>query len=294
MIETETVSLTVEQCRWFYAEELRVVANLASAALVGAFARVERERYMGQPPWQFSSQAPNRGMSYRTTEEVRDLYHDIFIALKSEKFLNNGLPSVLAGCLDKLNLAPGQRVLHIGCGSGYYTAIMAEVVGAEGAVVAVELEPELAELAAANLKDYANVTVVNGDGAALAPAPSDVVMVNAGVTHPHPAWLECLAVGGTLLLPLCVGEPGNAGKVLAVRITRQAAGFAADIHSIFALYSSPSLRDPAMQELLFQSVETRKIAGLKSVRVEPHEQTESCIVHAPGFCLSAAAVGASA
>src|ERR1700731_1812567 len=85
MIETETVSLTVEQCRWFYAEELRVVANLTSTALVGAFARVERERYMGQPPWQFSSQAPTRGTSYRTTEEVRDLYHDIFIALKSEK-----------------------------------------------------------------------------------------------------------------------------------------------------------------------------------------------------------------
>jgi protein-L-isoaspartate(D-aspartate) O-methyltransferase len=288
--ETGSDRLSVAQCRAFYAEELRVVANLTSAALVAAFARVERERFMGPSPWRFASLvSPAKDGGYRTTEDVRDLYHDVFVALKREKFLNNGLPSTLAGCIGKLDLAAGQRVFHVGCGSGYYTAIMAEVVGPEGAVVAVEVDPELAALAAENLKGYPQVRVVPGDGAAVVPPESDAVLINAGVTHPQPGWMECLAEGGRMLLPLCVGIPENPGKVLAVQITRKGAGFEADPYSIFGLYSSPSLRDPARQALLHAGLHLKRMAGLRSVRLEEHAQEASCIAHAAGFCLSAAA-----
>jgi protein-L-isoaspartate(D-aspartate) O-methyltransferase len=291
VIESGIESLTLEQCRGFYAEEIRIVANLTSAALAGAFARVERERFLGAPPWNYASQAPNKHGGYRTTENVRDLYHDVFVALKSEKFLNNGLPSILAGCLDKLELAAGDRVFHVGSGSGYYTALMAEVVGPEGRVVAVEVDPEMAALAAENLKDYAHVTVINGDGGTMAPPASDAVMINAGVTRPHAGWLTCMTEGATMILPLCVGEANNAGRVLAIQIVRQGEGFAADVHSIFSLYSSPSLRDVQMQAKLHEALQSRNMTRLKSVRIEPHEQSESCIVHTDGFCLSAAAVG---
>ena len=284
---------SLEQCRRFYAEELRVVANLTSAALVEAFARVPREHFMGQAPWRFASLvAPAKNGGYRTTEDVRDLYHDVFVALKQEKLLNNGMPSTLAGCIGRLNLAPGQRVLHVGCGSGYYTAIMAEAVGPEGAVVAVEVDPDLAALAAENLKGYPQVRVIHGDGAVVMPPPSDAVFINAGVTHPQPGWMDCLAEGGHMLLPLCVGVPENPGKVLAVQITRIGEGFAADPHAIFGLYSSPSLRDPARQALLHAGLHSKRMAALKSVRREAHEVAASCIAHMEGFCLSAAEVGA--
>jgi len=269
------------------------VANLTSPALVAALARVERERFMGEAPWHFASLvSPTKNGGYRMTEEVRDLYHDVFVALKREKFLNNGLPSTLTGCIGKLELAAGQRVFHVGCGSGYYTAIMAEVVGPEGSVVAVEVDTELAALAAENLKCYRQVRVVHGDGATIAAPASDAVLINAGVTHPQPGWMECLAEGGRMLLPLCVGIPENPGKVLAVRITRKGVGFEADPYSIFGLYSSPSLRDPTRQALLHAGLQSKRMAGLKSVLLEEHAQAENCIAHAEGFCLSAAEVGA--
>jgi protein-L-isoaspartate(D-aspartate) O-methyltransferase len=123
---------TLEQLRRFYSEELRIVAGLESLELVSAFARVPREWYLGVPPWKFSSGNSLKQSSYRTTSSVCDIYHDVFVALKGEKFLNNGQPSMIARLIAALKLTPGKRVFHCGCGTGYYTAIMAEVVGPHG------------------------------------------------------------------------------------------------------------------------------------------------------------------
>ena len=196
----------------------------------------------------------------------------------------------MASCISRLNLAPGARVLHVGSGSGYYTAIMAETVGPEGAVVAVEVDPELAALATENLKPWPQVRVVHGDGATVVPEPSDAVFINAAVTHPQTAWIECLKDGGSMLLPLCIGAAENAGKVLAIAITRRGERYAAEPCAVFGLYSSPSLRDPARQALLHQAMESKRMGELGSVRLEPHAPGASCIAHAEGFCLSAETV----
>ena len=66
--------------------------------------------------------------------------------------LNHGEPTALARWLDSLDLAPGDRLLHIGCGVGYDTAIAAEAVTPGGSVVAVELDPRLAERAGRKLR----------------------------------------------------------------------------------------------------------------------------------------------
>jgi hypothetical protein len=79
--------MTLEDCRHFYAEEVRWAADLSSPALVEAYARVPREKYLGPPPWQIGS-ALARAMSiadlgrmaYRTTEDPRDLYHNVVVA----------------------------------------------------------------------------------------------------------------------------------------------------------------------------------------------------------------------
>lgn len=290
MTEEVNSYFTLEQCRGFYSEELRIVAGLESPDLVSAFARVPRERYLGAPPWKFSSGNSLKQSSYRTTSSVCDVYHDVFVALRSEKFLNNGQPSMIARLIAALKLSPGKRVFHCGCGTGYYTAIMAEVVGSKGSVVAAEIDSALAEIAVTNLMNYDHVKVLNRDGADVNPVSCDAILVNAGVTHPHPAWLDGLSEGGVLVLPLSVGRNLGVNDAMVLGITRRQDQFAAELLSIMTIYSSPTMRDPMLQSMLNDSFESHAMLRLKSVRKDDHERTDTCIVHAPGFCLSAAAI----
>ncbi len=290
MIEEANNHFTLEQLRRFYSEELRIVAGLESPELVSAFARVPRERYLGAPPWKFSSGNSLNRSSYRTTSSVCDVYHDVFVALKSEKFLNNGQPSMIARLIAALKLSPGKRVFHCGCGTGYYTAIMAEVVGPTGSVIAAEIDSTLAEIAAANLTNYDHVNVLNRDGAEVNPVLCDAILVNAGVTHPHPAWLDGLSEGGVLVLPLSVGRNLGVNDAMVLAIPRRHDQFAAELLSIITIYSSPSMRDPMLQSMLNASFESHAMLRLKSVRNDVHDRTDTCLVHAPGFCLSAATI----
>ena len=97
---------------------------------------------------------------------------------------------------------PGERVYHLGCGVGYYTAIIAEVVGPGGRDVGLELQPELAERAQQNLASYRQVKVEPGDGAVFDPGECDAVLINCGVTHPQGIWLDRLCEGGRLVVRL--------------------------------------------------------------------------------------------
>src|SRR5262249_46216288 len=132
--------LTVERAR--YAEELRERSQVQSPALNHAFATVPREHYLGSGPWRIF-ELPNH---YRETPDAdaRHVYHDVLVAIDASRFLNNGQPSAHALWLDQLDLHTGEHVVHIGCGTGYYTAIMAEVVGAKGDGAGIEDGPELA------------------------------------------------------------------------------------------------------------------------------------------------------
>jgi len=165
----------LETLRQLYAEELRAVANLRSPSLVQAFATVPREHFLGPGPWQIVAPAPPSQVAYRTTEDAdpRHLFHNVLVAIDTTRRLNIGQPSSLAFWLDALALRSGDRVVHIGCGVGYYTAIMAEVVGPHGQVTAFELDPELAARARANLRSWPHVDVIAGDGAIDNPGPSE-------------------------------------------------------------------------------------------------------------------------
>lgn len=285
--------MTVDQYRRFYAEEIRAVASLTQPRLVDAFARVPREKFLGPEPWQVAGELYMQPGNLREVNDPRDVYHNVVIALKKAQNLNNGQPSALASWISALGLAEGHRVFHVGCGTGYYTAILAEVGGPAGTVIAAEVDSELAAQAAANLAPYSHVAVRAGDGAAIDPGPCDAILINAGVTHPHAAWLGSLKEGGRMVLPLTIAMSPGIGKGLMVRVTRQGDRFRAEVVSMVAIYSSTSVRDPGIEPLLNKAFESRELLKLKSVRVDAHDPAATCLVHAPAVCLSAEAVDAA-
>jgi protein-L-isoaspartate(D-aspartate) O-methyltransferase len=280
-------ALTIEQCRRFYAEEIRAVADLDSPHLISAFARVPREKFLGPAPWKIAGESYLNQSGYRTSDDPCDLYHNVVVAIKSEQSLNNGQPSALASWIATLELTPGARLFHVGCGTGYYTAIMAEVLRPSGAILAAEVEPDLAASATENLREYPYVTVHSGDGASVDPGPCDAIFVNAGVTHPHVPWLRRLKDGGRMVLPLTIAMKSGVGRGVMVKTTRQRDRFAAEVVSLVGIYSSASVRNPEIETALNKAFESRDLLKLKSIRVDAHEQSETCIVHSPDVCLSA-------
>ncbi len=103
-------------------------------------------------------------------------------------------PAIMAIMLDQLDLAPGQRVLEIGAGTGYNAALIRHIVGPSGTVVSIDIDRELAEAARHHLAraGYPDVTVVAADGAEGYPAcaPYDRVIATVGVSDLAPAWLD--------------------------------------------------------------------------------------------------------
>ena len=86
-----------------------------------------------------------------TDADPRHLYRDVLVALDEARGINNGQPSLWAFLIDQLDNAAGKNVLHLGCGTGYYTAIMAELAGPTGKITAVEIDVGLAGRARAAL-----------------------------------------------------------------------------------------------------------------------------------------------
>jgi protein-L-isoaspartate(D-aspartate) O-methyltransferase len=112
-------------------------------------------------------------------------------------------PYVHARCLELLRLSGNDRVLEVGAGSGYQTALLAELAGT---VLAVERVPELAQAARAALEDVGvkNATVVVGDGTLgwRAYAPFDAIVVSAASPSIPKPLIEQLSDGGRIVIPL--------------------------------------------------------------------------------------------
>jgi protein-L-isoaspartate(D-aspartate) O-methyltransferase len=117
-------------------------------------------------------------------------------------------PDVMACMLEQLQPQAGQRVLEIGAGTGYNAALLAHLVGHSGSVVTVDIDADLVAAAREHLSasGFGRVQVVQGDGALgyAAGAPYDRIMLTASSRDLAPAWLEQLAPGGRLLLPLAL------------------------------------------------------------------------------------------
>ena len=217
-----------------------------------------------------------------------ELYRDVAVYLDTSKSLTNGNPSTLAPWLDALNLSDGKSVFHLGCGTGYYTAIIAEVVGPRGQVTAAEVDPVLAAQARKALARYPNVQVMEGDGGNMDTGLRDAIFVNAGVTHPTEQWLESMTIGGTLVLPITIeiGMP-HVGKGLVLRVSRLGLGYEARFFPMpVMIYSCTSVRDAQIGAAFGQRFLSGSFDSVRSLRRDPHSPESSCWLHSTTFCLS--------
>ena len=279
--------MTIEEARRWYSEEIRAVAHLSSDALVAAFARVPREAFLGDGPWQIA-RAFELPVPYRTTVDAdpRHVYHNLLIAIDPSRQLHNGMPSALAQWIEAADLRPGERVLHIGTGTGYYTAIMAEITGPSGSVVGYEVDEGLAARAAASLRPWPQVRIEAGDAAAPV-GPFDAIFVNAGCTRPRAEWLASVAPGGRMVIPLTIHMPGPLTHGIGgmFRLDRSEPRWSVTYVSQVGIYDCSNARDPE------DEVELRKLAGVfqttkpVAAMIEPHERGDACLAHLPGFCL---------
>lgn len=281
----------VEEARRRYAEHLRKICSLQSAALTEAFATVPREHYLGPGPWLMLETFPN---GYRETPDTdpAHLYRDVPVAIDASRLLNNGQPAFVAFLIDALALQPGEHVVHVGCGTGYFTAIIAEVVGATGHVTAVDIDADLAARARRNLSGYSHVEVITGDGGDVVLEPAHAMLINAGATHIRPLWLDRLRPGGRLIVPLVrwpsrVEERSASGTGIVVKVTHGAEGDAARVLTSCVIFPCIGGIDADADQRLASALSRMEESdSVRSLRRDAHAAEPTCWLHGDGFCLS--------
>jgi protein-L-isoaspartate(D-aspartate) O-methyltransferase len=204
--------------RTFFAH---LVASAAGAAkndrLVEAFASTPREKYLGPGPWKIFA---GSSLIETPSDDPVFLYQNVVVALAPDRHINNGQPVLHGICLAALNIQPGEKILHVGAGTGYYTSILAKLTSPTGSVEAYEIEPDLAARATTNLADQPNITVHTRNASQGPLPPADVIYINAGATTPLDTWLDALRPNARLLFPLTSSDgPGGipgAGAMLLI------------------------------------------------------------------------------
>jgi protein-L-isoaspartate(D-aspartate) O-methyltransferase len=156
--------------------------GLADERVLAAMARVPRHAF-APGPYRFQA------------------YEDHPLPIGEEQTISQ--PYIVALMLEDLALSPRDKVLEVGTGSGYVTAILAELVAE---VISIERHPSLADEARRILASmgYKNVRVVAGDGSRGVAefAPYDAIIVSAAAPELPQALVDQLAEGGRMIIPV--------------------------------------------------------------------------------------------
>jgi protein-L-isoaspartate(D-aspartate) O-methyltransferase len=270
--------------RQAYAAEITRSAHVQDPRIERAFAAVPREDYVGPPPWRVGSGGL---FGLTSSNDPLRLYEDVLVAIDLERGVNNGQPSLHAQAIDALGLKEGETVVQIGAGAGYYTAILAELVGPAGRVVAYEIAPDIAARAAANLARYPRVEVRARSGVEGLPQ-ADAIYVNAAATHPLRAWLDALKVGGRLVFPLQAA--GSSGAMLIVTRPERGETWPARLLTGVVFIPCQGAQDAEMGRKLEEAFRRGRAERVRSLRlgVAP---SETDWVHGDGWALSTEPAG---
>jgi protein-L-isoaspartate(D-aspartate) O-methyltransferase len=273
-----------------YAKQVLALVGVNDPRVEAAFAAVERESFLGPGPWQVL-----RYSGYVPTPDADPtyLYCDVLIGIVPERGLNNGMPSYHAPLIASAGIREGEHVVHIGAGTGYYTAIMAHLAGGAGRVTAIEFDAALAQRARANLSAAANVEVLEGNGCSLPFDAADVIYVNAGATRPADTWLDRLNDGGRLILPLTAkktlplrNDPSIVRHGAVFRIERRGGEYLARWISPVGVYPCEGGRDDASEAALDAALQRGGGQNVTRLYRTDELPEDRCWLRAPGWALA--------
>lgn len=270
----------IEAHRSFFANLVTAQAGIPPGSeLAAAFASTPREQFVGPPPWKVFTRS---GYVETLTDDPAVLYQDVVVSLGSGGPLNNGQPTLHALCLAALAPKKGERVVHVGAGTGYYTTLLAKLVGESGVVDAYEIEPTLAQRAIDNLAAFPNVTVHARSGAEGTLTACDVLYVNAGATEPLAIWLDALRPMGRLLFPMTP----DVGVGAMLLVTKQEDGsFTARFLLQAQFISCTGARNEVTERKLAEAFRDNSWSKVKSLH-RNDEPDDSCWCSGPGWWLS--------
>jgi protein-L-isoaspartate(D-aspartate) O-methyltransferase len=263
-----------------YAEEIAVLGGIKSPALKRALATVRRDAFLPPGPWVIESL---EGLYYQSdSADVSQVLHAVGIAIDPARMLNNANPVKVCVQLQMADLRPGETVFHVGAGHGYFTALMAELVGPEGRVYAAEIDPALHSQARDNLAPWPQVRVV-GDALKSEIPPADLIYSSAGLGDIPRAWIAALKPGGRMILPITGNH--DHGAVFVFRKVSPDAPLAVAVQSFTRHYPCIGTRDGAAVEAL-SSAFNRPVSQVSSLRLDAHAADEECWLHRDDWCLS--------
>jgi protein-L-isoaspartate(D-aspartate) O-methyltransferase len=258
-----------------------VTANVGlppGTELEAAFASTPREQFVGPPPWRMFT----RSGYVESPDDPALLYQDVVVSLGGEGPFNNGQPTLHAACIATLNVKKGERVVHVGAGTGYYTTILAKLVGDTGTVDAYEVAPEFARRAAQNLAEFSYVTVHARSGAE-GPLPAcDVLYVNAGATEPMDLWLDAMRPGGRVLFPM---TPADGSGAMLLVTKNDEGGFAARFLMQVQFVPCIGARNEMTAHRLAEAFRNGNWNRVRSLR-RTETEDESCWLSGDGWWLS--------
>lgn len=274
-----------------FAKQVMAAAGIEDIRVEAAFAAVHREHFLGPGPWPILRwRGPSPDYATTPSDDPVYLYTNDVIGILPERHLNNGQPSLHAALIAGAAPQPGEHVVHIGAGVGYYTAIMAKLVKPSGGVTAIEFDQHLAARVTTNFSRAPNVRSVQGDGARVPFDPADVIYVNAGATHPAAAWLDRLKEDGRLILPLTCFEARDRGPIqqrgAVFRIERRGADFFARWLSGVAIFPCEGGRDPVCEAALSAAFATERWREVTRLYRRDDLPADQCWLRAPGWCLA--------
>jgi protein-L-isoaspartate(D-aspartate) O-methyltransferase len=174
-------------------DRLRADGKISSSAVEAAFRAVARERFLpADTPLEIAYGVDNSVVTKRDQ-------HGVAVSSVSAAYIQ-------ARMLEQAELRPGMSVLEIGSG-GLNAALIAEIVGPDGDVISVDIDPDVTDRAARLLDETGygkRVRVITGDAAEGLPGqgPFDAIIVTVGAWDIAPAWIAQLTAAGVLVLPL--------------------------------------------------------------------------------------------
>ncbi len=289
---SDTEDTRLDQARKFYAAVVAGGDGSMRERLEQAFAFVPREHFLGPGPWQTSVFSGGKARYVVTPDkDPIYLYQNLLFALDADRHVNNGEPALHGQMIRALDPDRGDTILHIGCGTGYYTAILAQLVGPSGRVIAYEIDEALAARAARCLEPWdSTVSVVPGTGAGTGVQlpHANAVYVSAGATHPDPGWLDALVDGGRLVFPLSGG--GSFAWGVTLLITRFGAEYGVRVVTRSAFIGCAGAIDEQEGQRVADALNNGALFQAKSL-VRDARPDATAVLVGEGWWLSSRALG---